>query len=66
MKRFIAILLVLCVSATPIYAVAESEGHQIMPKYEAITDYSAYFAINNSGMAFINFKYYLMEMHKAV
>ena len=66
MKRFIAILLVLCVSATPIYAVAESEGHQIMPKYEAITDYSAYFAISNSGIASINFKYYLMENAQSI
>ena len=66
MKRFIAILLVLCSFATPIYASADNSDYGIMPAYEAVSDYEHNFVISASGIASISFNYDLMNNAQSI
>ena len=66
MKRFIGILLVLCLFAAPIYASADSADYEIMPVYEVVSDFDCNFVISASGKASVNFNSYLMNNAQSI
>ena len=57
MKRFIAILLVLCSFATPIYASADNSDYEIMPLWTNVTTVTERFYISSTGEATATINY---------
>ena len=57
MKRFVSIMLVLCVFMTPVYASAQTTESEIMPRWAVMTNVTNRFYISGTGTATVTANY---------